>query len=77
MKTNANIEALIKQSSEEMHGWDERRGNYSITHFDKDKFAELLIKECVKVGTTAFKNDNGVLPVFPSSAIKKHFGIKA
>jgi hypothetical protein len=41
-----------------------------------EKFAELIVQECVTVGSKAFFADNSTVPVFPSTAIKDYFGIK-
>ncbi len=40
------------------------------------KFAELIVQECIKVGTMAFCSDNRVVSVFPITAIKEHFGVE-
>jgi hypothetical protein len=41
-----------------------------------EKFAELIVRECVSVGRTAFLNDNSKLPVFPTKQIREHFGVE-
>jgi hypothetical protein len=41
-----------------------------------EKFAELLVKECIEVGNRAWLNDNSTFPTFPSEQIKKHFGVE-
>ncbi len=41
-----------------------------------EKFAELIVKECVRVGDKVFRADHSVVPIFPATAIKEHFGIK-
>jgi hypothetical protein len=41
---------------------------------DLEKFAELIVRECVDVGIKDFYNH---LPnIFPANAIKKHFGVE-
>ena len=40
------------------------------------KFAELIVRECVRVGSVAFCSDHSVVPVFPSEKIKEHFGVE-
>lgn len=37
---------------------------------------EMIVRDCVKVGQTAFMNDNSTVPTFPAEAILKHFGIE-
>ena len=39
------------------------------------KFAELIVKECVTVGQDAFLHGSTV-PVFPTIQIKRHFGVE-
>lgn len=40
-----------------------------------DKFSELIIRECIKVGCNAMYNDHSKVQTFPSKAIKDHFGV--
>ena len=40
------------------------------------KFAELIVRECVRVGDRAFCSDHSVVPVFPAEKIKQHFGVE-
>ena len=44
--------------------------------FSKEKFAELIVRECVSVGRTAFLSDNSTVPIFPAKQIKEHFGVE-
>jgi hypothetical protein len=39
------------------------------------RFAELIVRECVSVGRTAFLNDNSTVPIFPAKQIQEHFGV--
>jgi formate-dependent nitrite reductase cytochrome c552 subunit len=39
-------------------------------------FADLIVKECIKVGHHAFINDHSVVPTFPAEKIKEHFGVE-
>lgn len=43
-----------------------------INFFDKERFAELIVKECAKVAMDNDMTDTGV----SSDAILKHFGVK-
>jgi hypothetical protein len=45
------------------------------TQFNQ-KFAELIVRECVSVGDRAFCSDHSVVPVFPAEKIKHHFGVE-
>ena len=44
--------------------------------FSKEKFAELIVKECIRVGQKEFVNDTSKYPAFPVKAIKQHFGVE-
>jgi hypothetical protein len=37
---------------------------------------EMVVRDCVKVGQTAFMNDKSTVPTFPAEAILNHFGIE-
>jgi hypothetical protein len=69
---NNRIQELEKQSyTESMH---EMGGTYMV--FDKEKFAELIVRECAEL-TLDHKNDdyyNGWLDY--RDEIKRHFGVE-
>jgi hypothetical protein len=68
---NERIRELAEQATTIEYGAD--RGFDRVT-FDKEKFAELIVRECVDVGIKDFYNH---LPnIFPANAIKKHFGVE-
>ena len=74
---NERIKALIELSiikgEEYLPGND---GHPTPTfYFDKQKFAELIIQECIRIGSISFQNDNSIVPVFPSKQIKDHFEV--
>jgi hypothetical protein len=46
---NERIRELISQCTETLTGWDDHRGNYTEKYFDKEKFAELIVRECVSI----------------------------
>ena len=74
---NERINQLIKQATTiEEHKW-----GVSYDNFDKEKFAELIVRECAKVcddldiddwGDKSF--DDGTY--YCSRAIKQHFGVE-
>jgi hypothetical protein len=65
---NPRIQELEKQSyTEAMH---EMGGTYMA--FDKEKFAELIVKECIQ----AVDNVGGYNEEFHMNAIKEHFGVE-
>ena len=59
---NERIRQLAEQATDKWLGGE---------FFDKEKFAELIVQECIDVGIKEFHN---YLPnVFPANAIKKAF----
>ncbi len=42
----------------------------------QEKFAELIVNECIDIGNRAFLNDNNTVPVFPGKQIRQHFGVE-
>jgi hypothetical protein len=78
---NERIRLLIEQATTiEEHGW-----GASYEHFDKEKFAELIVRECARVavfsdsGTVATADVAGYMAAGRSIAaqmIKEHFGVE-
>lgn len=71
---NKRIEELIKICTERVPYYpagNDGHPEYNI-EFNKQKFAELLIKECISVACTADNGDE----VYAWYAIQQHFGIK-
>ena len=70
---NLRIKELIKQATTiEEHKW-----GVSYDNFDKEKFAELIVKECAKVcrdqpNVYALKADRDNCAI----AIEEHFGVE-
>jgi len=46
---NERIRQLAEQATTEHTSYYDGRGNVTETIFDKDKFAELIVKECVSI----------------------------
>jgi hypothetical protein len=46
---NEQIQKLAEQASTTTTSYYDGRGNVTETYFDKDKFAELIVKECVGI----------------------------
>jgi hypothetical protein len=61
---NEQIKELIKQCSTTFDSYDFEFGWSTHEYFDKEKFAELIVKECA---TLAYDGPNGIL---------EHFGVK-
>ena len=46
---NERIQQLALQSSTTTTSYYDGRGNVTETYFDKEKFAQLIVKECVSI----------------------------
>ena len=74
---NKTIEELVAKAGVE---YDIDPGTYGPEvsfecQEDLEKFATMIVQECIRVGSIAFLNDSSVVPVFPTTEIKNHFGI--
>jgi hypothetical protein len=47
---NKRIKELVEQATTEHTSYYDGRGNVTETIFDKDKFAQLIVKECLAHG---------------------------
>ena len=66
---NERIKQLAEQATTiEEHGW-----GVSYQNFDKEKFAELIVKECADFVSNDRQNDE--YGVFIANRIKQHFGV--
>ena len=74
---NERIEQLALQANELDYETFDEYNHKTVQHykFNKEKFAELIVKECVTVGQDAFLHGSTV-PVFPTIQIKRHFGVE-
>jgi hypothetical protein len=66
---NERIKELIKQATTEEHD--------SFRYFDKKKFAELIIRECIQVSgpEDSYTDEWFEAKVDSVQKIKKHFGV--
>ncbi len=79
---NERIKELIEQAT--IRGEEYLPGNDGhptpTFYFDKEKFAELIVRECAKVCKAQSTYDPIVLPYKPSEqfekAIREHFGVE-
>lgn len=69
---NERIKHLIEQCTEKITSYTYSRGNFTETYFDKQKFVELIVKECVGRVRYCIQNDVD----FIAEDIKKHFGVE-
>ena len=78
---NERIKELIAECTTVENGVMQVRRNETVYHFDKVKFAELLIHQCMDCSTWVGKmNTNSVEPVHTAHAInqriKAYFGVE-
>ena len=66
---NERIKELVKQATNiEEHKW-----GVSYDNFDKEKFAELIVRECCDIADEVERAD---MDSYVSKYIKAHFGVK-
>lgn len=77
MHMNAKIAELISACTTESRTYSDRFGNRTETHFDKYKFAELLIAQCAEIARRHTPDleelDYGYLI---GDKIEEHFGVR-
>ena len=67
---NERIQEIKEQCTEKFTTYSYSRGNITETYFDKDKFAELIVRECLDlVG-------NKHCPNYAYTSISNHFGVE-
>ena len=76
---NERIRELINEATCFKEG--DTEGKHDIEVFDKEKFAELIVRECVACSTWVGRaNTNAIEPVHTAHAInqriKEHFGVE-
>ena len=71
---NERIKELIKQATSTLpvnhEGYGSKGYIEQVEYFDKEKFAELIVLECMKVADDRYQT------MFPSEVIAKHFGVE-
>jgi molybdate-binding protein len=78
---NERIKGLIERcTSISRHSYEGRGGGYDIEYFDKEKLAELIVKECADAGKQAVERAEqyGIrsVPDYVDLKIKEHFGVE-
>ena len=73
---NERIRELINKSTCFKEG--DTEGKYDIEVFDKEKFAELIVQECIDIISpyTVRMSRPGEEYLHPINEIKKHFGVE-
>lgn len=73
---NARIKELIKECSSTYTSYFDGRGNVTDTHFDKEKFAELIVEECAaQCWTVSEIESRGFVVSECTKRMRKHFGV--
>jgi hypothetical protein len=70
-KMNERIRELAEQATEYQEG--ETEGKHDIELFDKEKFAELIVRECVELME---EQHTWITNVSASKMIRMHFGVE-
>ena len=81
---NEKIKNLVKQCTTVEHGVIQPRSRGDVYHFDQEKFAELIVRECIHVmdatAKEAWDNCTYMREEVPTAAhqiaIRKHFGVE-
>jgi hypothetical protein len=80
---NKRIQELIQQCEHTtQHSYAVGDGTFEVHHFDKEKFAELIVRECARVAIQKqTENDlDNIVSKNPAKdfayALIKHFGIE-
>ena len=70
----------IKELAEQATSYIDPSANDGVCwNFDKDKFAELIVRECAGLFPNVYveiEDEYGHTPVIASDYIKKHFGVE-
>ena len=74
---NERIKVLEKQATTVVEGWSDESGTTRYYEFNKEKFAELIVRECAQVcrdqpNHYALKADRDNCAI----AIEEHFGVE-
>lgn len=54
---NSRIRELAEQSTEKVHGFSYRFGHRTETIFNEEKFAKLIVRECMSINTRRLFSD--------------------
>ena len=68
---NKRIDNLIEECTSTYTSYDFERGASEVEYFDKEKFAELIVKECADISNQAEKQCQ-----HPGTQILKHLGVE-
>jgi hypothetical protein len=66
---NERIKQLAEQATTTTTSYYDGRGNVTETYFDKEKFAELIVRECANVAA-----NHDALDIYEE--IREYFGVE-
>ena len=74
---NERIRELAEQATEKFNTYFDGRGNVTETYFDKEKFAQLIVRECItKIKITEVPQGNIPALGMVVRTLKEHFGVE-
>lgn len=80
---NERIEELAKQATTVVEGWSDEHGTTRYHEFNREKFAELIVRECMRmcdVADMSLLEHNCVKEASGTQSakdfIKEHFGVE-
>lgn len=81
---NSRIQELAEQCTEKFTTWFDRRDNVTETYFNKEKFAQLIVRECMQQADNEAsrlynmnEDDCGAVMENYRELIKQHFGVES
>ena len=70
---NERIRELAEQATETFTTYFDGRGNVTETYFDKQKFAELIVEECIFAIDEQCSNSDAEGTIEAITILQKHF----
>ena len=70
---NERIRELAEQATETFTTYFDGRGNVTETYFDKEKFAELIVEECIFAIDEQCSNSDAEGTIEAITILQKHF----
>lgn len=72
---NERIKELAEQATTKSTTYFDGRGNITETYFDREKFAELIVRECANI-VNSLEQYEGQGDCSTAEYIKEHFGVE-
>jgi len=71
---NKRIKYLVEQATTVVEGWSDENGTTRYYEFNKEKFAELIVRECSKLNNQFIGRRIGEIDL--DMVYKEHFGVE-